>query len=40
VAHLSKTGISVLELPERVNGGFNAEAALDLILSHLARHKN
>jgi PTS system cellobiose-specific IIB component len=40
VAHLSKTGISVLELPEQVNGGFNAEAALDLILSHLARHKN
>lgn len=40
VAELSKTGIAVIELPEHVNGGFKAEEALDLVIEHLARHKN
>lgn len=40
VADLSKTGVSVIELPEQFNGGFNATDAMDLIQSHLARHKN
>jgi PTS system cellobiose-specific IIB component len=40
VANLSKTGVSVIELPEHVNGGFNAADAMDLIQSHLARHRN
>lgn len=40
VADLSKTGITVIELPEHVNGGFSADEAMGLILDHLARHKN
>ena len=40
VAALSKTGISVIELPEHINGGFNADDALELVLSHLAQPKN
>ena len=40
VADLSKAGIKVIELTERVNGGFNADEAMGLILDHLARHKN
>ena len=40
VAELSKTGIEVIELPEHVNGGFKADEALELILSHLARQTN
>lgn len=40
VAELSKTGIAVIELPEHVNGGFNADEAMELILSHLARQTN
>jgi PTS system cellobiose-specific IIB component len=39
VADLSKTGVSVIELPER-SGGFNADEAMELIMGHLARHKN
>jgi cellobiose-specific phosphotransferase system component IIB len=40
VADLSKTGITVIELPEQVNGGFQAETALALVMGHLERHKN
>lgn len=40
VANLSKTGIAVIELPEHVNGGFKAEEAMGLVLSHLARQTN
>jgi cellobiose PTS system EIIB component len=40
VADLSKTGVSVIELPEQVNGGFNADEALELVLSQLAQTKN
>lgn len=40
VADLSKTGTKVIELPEHVNGGFNANEAMGLILEHLARDKN
>jgi len=40
VVALSKTGISVIELPEHVNGGFNADEAMELVLSHLAQPKN
>jgi PTS system cellobiose-specific IIB component len=40
VADLSKTGITVIELPEQVNGGIKAETALALVMGHLERHKN
>lgn len=40
VAALSKTGISVIELPEHINGGFSADEAMELVLSHLAKPKN
>jgi PTS system cellobiose-specific IIB component len=40
VAALSKTGISVIELPEQIKGGFNADEALRLVLSQLAQTNN
>ena len=40
VADPSKTGVSVIELPEQINGGFNADEALKLVLSQLAQTKN
>ncbi len=40
VAALSKAGVPVILLPERVNGGFKAEEALELIVGYLNRQKN
>lgn len=39
-AKLGKTGATVINLPEHVNGGFRAEEAMELITEHLKRHKN
>ena len=40
VAKLSKSGTTVISLPEHINGGFRAEEAMELVLGHLNRHKN
>lgn len=40
VGELSEAGIAVINLPENVSGGFNAEKAFELVIEHLQRHKN
>ncbi len=37
---LHDAGIEVVSLPEKVNGGFNAEDAFELITQCLQQHKN
>jgi hypothetical protein len=40
VGALGEAGISVIHLPESVNGGFNADDAFGLVIEHMQRHKN
>lgn len=40
VAELGKAGVSVIALPEHVNGGFKADEAMELIIEHLQRQTN
>jgi PTS system cellobiose-specific IIB component len=40
VGALGEAGISVIHLPETVNGGFNADDAFGLVIEHMQRHKN
>lgn len=40
VGAISEAGVAVINLPEKVNGGFNADDAYELVIDHLQRHTN